>query len=61
MMLNIFLKYSRDKTSAFIFEVQGTKCACLVNVTTNVAMESYPSASGKRDIKSMDIVSHGLV
>ena len=57
--LNILLKYIRDNSSAFIFEVQGTKCACLVNVSTNVAMESYQSAMGKPDIKSMDIVSHG--
>ena len=37
------------------------KCACLVNVSTKVAMESYPSARGRLDIKSMDIVSQGLV
>ncbi len=38
-----------------------TKCACFMKISTNVAIESYPSAKGKLDIKSMDIVSHGLL
>jgi hypothetical protein len=55
------LKYIRESSSAFILEVQGTKWACFVKVSTKVAMESYPSARGRPDMKSIDIVSQGLV
>ena len=60
-ILNMLLKYILDNSSVFIFEVHGTNCACLVNMSTNVAMESYPSAIGKPDMKSIGIVSHGRV
>ena len=41
--------------------LQGMKCACFVNVHTNVVMASKPSCKGKLVIESIDMISQGRV